>query len=194
MGRRICALLGCTFSREELLHLQTLAFVVDPEVLALAEAVSRRLRVGIPTSNAPLLHEALPPARLDKRRQLHAAFLYVRSALLPALEQPLQGWLGHRAPFAFEAEYAPAAGIERLLCGTPPILCLLAFEAALELLGELDPFAVRAKSEARGDFFLELVERECAGLGLGIAYRAPRASAAARSRCGTPKRTRSCRR
>ncbi len=60
MARRICELLGCTFSRAELLRLQTLAFVLDPEVLALAEAVSRRLRIGILTNNAPLLHEALP--------------------------------------------------------------------------------------------------------------------------------------
>jgi putative hydrolase of the HAD superfamily len=60
MERRICELLGCAFSREELHRLQALAFVVDPEVLALAEAVSQRLRVGILTNNAPLLHEALP--------------------------------------------------------------------------------------------------------------------------------------
>ena len=102
------------------------------------------------------------------------AFVYARSDLVPALEQPLQGWLGHRAPFAFEADYAPAAGIERLLCGTPPILSLLAFEAALELLGGLDPRAVRAKSEALGDYFIECVERECAGMDVAIA--SPRAA------------------
>jgi kynureninase len=102
------------------------------------------------------------------------AFVYVRGELVPALEQPLQGWLGHRAPFAFEADYEPASGIERLLCGTPPILSLLAFEAALELLGALDPLAVRAKSEALGDFFIACAERECAGLGVEIA--SPRAA------------------
>jgi kynureninase len=102
------------------------------------------------------------------------AFAYVRGELLPALEQPLQGWLGHRAPFAFEADYAPAAGIERLLCGTPPILSLLAFEAALELLGGLDPRAVRGKSEALGEFFIACVDRECAGLGVELA--SPRAA------------------
>jgi kynureninase len=102
------------------------------------------------------------------------AFVYVRSELLPALEQPLQGWLGHRAPFAFEADYAPAPGIERLLCGTPPILSLVAFEAALELLADLDSHAVRAKSEALGDFFIACVERECAGLDVAIA--SPRAA------------------
>jgi kynureninase len=102
------------------------------------------------------------------------AFVYVRRELQPALEQPLQGWLGHRAPFAFDADYQPAAGIERLLCGTPPILSLLALEAALELLGGVDPPAVRAKSEALGDFFIERVERECAGLGISLA--SPRAA------------------
>ncbi len=122
------------------------------------------------------------------------AFVYVRSELVSALEQPLQGWLGHRAPFAFEAEYEPAFGIERLLCGTPPILSLLALEAALELLGGLDPLAVRAKSEALGDSSSRASSASARGSASRWPRRARRASAAARSPCVTPKRTRSCRR
>lgn len=61
-----------------------------------------------------------------------------------------------------------------MFTGTPPILSLLALEAALELIGTLDPLAVRAKSEALGDFFIECVERECAGLGVALA--SPRAA------------------
>jgi kynureninase len=42
--------------------------------------------------------------------------------------QPLCGWFGHASPFAFEASYSPAPGIQRFLCGTPPILSLAALE------------------------------------------------------------------
>jgi kynureninase len=31
----------------------------------------------------------------------------------------LSGWLGHRAPFAFEPSYRPGEGIERMRVGTP---------------------------------------------------------------------------
>jgi glucose-1-phosphatase len=60
MARRIGELLGCSFSRGELLRLQALAFRVRPDVLALAERVRATTRVGMLTNNAPLLHEALP--------------------------------------------------------------------------------------------------------------------------------------
>ena len=60
MEKRICELLGCTFTRQELLALQARAFSLDAEALALAAAVAERVRVGILTNNAPLLPEALP--------------------------------------------------------------------------------------------------------------------------------------
>lgn len=96
------------------------------------------------------------------------AFVYVRADLLPGIEQPLEGWLGHAAPFAFEETYRAAPGIERMLCGTPPILSLLAFEAALDVIEAADPTLVRAKSESLGDEFIEGIERECAGLDVSV--------------------------
>jgi kynureninase len=38
-------------------------------------------------------------------------------ALHEVFETPLQGWMGHEAPFALEADYRPAPGVERLRCG-----------------------------------------------------------------------------
>ena len=46
--------------------------------------------------------------------------------------QPLSGWLGHAAPFAFSSEYEPARGIARFVCGTPPVLSLAALECGVD--------------------------------------------------------------
>ncbi|MCH9652124.1 MAG: kynureninase [Deltaproteobacteria bacterium] len=97
------------------------------------------------------------------------SFAYVRRELQDRLEQPLQGWLGHRAPFAFEPTYRPAPGIQRILCGTPPILSLVALESGVDLLLEADLTEIRAKSMAMGDFFIRLVKQRCGDLAPGLA-------------------------
>ncbi len=97
------------------------------------------------------------------------AFLYVAPALQDQMEPVLSGWMGHAAPFAFDPRYAPAPGIRRHLVGTPPILALVALEAALEVWDGVDLAAVRAKSMALGDGFIALVEATCAGHGLTLA-------------------------
>jgi kynureninase len=97
------------------------------------------------------------------------AFLYVAERLQAELEPVLTGWMGHARPFDFSTQYAPAPGIRRQLCGTPPILSLAALEAALELWEEVDIEAVRAKSMAMGDLFIALVEERCRGQGFTLA-------------------------
>ncbi|HSI17042.1 MAG TPA: aminotransferase class V-fold PLP-dependent enzyme, partial [Sphingomonas sp.] len=47
------------------------------------------------------------------------AFLHVHTRWQEVLANPLSGWMGHAAPFAFEDRYAPAAGMTRWLTGTP---------------------------------------------------------------------------
>jgi kynureninase len=87
--------------------------------------------------------------------------------------QPLSGWLGHAAPFAFSSEYEPARGIARFVCGTPPVLSLAALECgvdtvlAAERIGGLA--AIRDKSLALTDLFITLVEERCAGHDLTLA-------------------------
>lgn len=46
--------------------------------------------------------------------------------------QPLAGWWGHAAPFAFTPDYQAAAGITRYQCGTQPILSLTALDCGLD--------------------------------------------------------------
>ena len=87
--------------------------------------------------------------------------------------QPLTGWFGHAAPFAFTPAYQSAPGMARFLCGTPPIISLAVLDAALDVFDAAHALggmvALRTKSLALGDLFMELVEQRCAGLGLGIA-------------------------
>ncbi|WP_338446625.1 kynureninase [Pelagerythrobacter marensis] len=81
------------------------------------------------------------------------AFAYAARRHHAALEQPLTGWMGHAAPFAFSDDYAPAPGVERLLAGTPPILGLAALEAGVELIAEIGIERLAAKSRALSEFF-----------------------------------------
>lgn len=83
------------------------------------------------------------------------AYAYVAERHHGALEQPLTGWMGHAAPFAFTDDYAPAPGVARLLCGTPPILGLAALEVGVDLVAEIGVERLYAKSQALSEFFRE---------------------------------------
>ena len=83
--------------------------------------------------------------------------------------QPLSGWFGHEAPFAFDPGYRPAKGIERYLTGTPPVLSMVALDEALAIWDRTSMAAVRTKSVALTELFIERVERECAGHDLRLA-------------------------
>ncbi|MFF2997644.1 kynureninase [Streptomyces sp. NPDC057950] len=86
------------------------------------------------------------------------AYLYVRAGLQDRFDSPLPGWNSHTNPFDMSAEFIPAPGALRGRVGTPDILSMLALEAALEVWDGVSVDAVRAKSLALGDFFLECVE------------------------------------
>jgi len=101
------------------------------------------------------------------------AFLYVAGRHQAEFVQPLTGWLGHAAPFAFETSYRPAPGIARALCGTPPILSLAALEVGVDSVLAADAQALRAKSMALGDLFIDAVEGQ-GGDQLGLRLASPR--------------------
>ncbi|MCO4696881.1 kynureninase [Streptomyces sp. RO-S4] len=85
------------------------------------------------------------------------AYLYVRADLQDRFDSPLPGWNSHAEPFGMRSEYQPAEGAVRGRVGTPDILSMLALEAALEVWDGVTVEAVRAKSLALTDFFLECV-------------------------------------
>ena len=96
------------------------------------------------------------------------AFIWVPARHQQAFRQPLSGWCGHAAPFAMQADFAPAGGIGRALCGTQPILALALVECGLDIFAQTDMAAIRAKSLALTDLFIDLVARRCASHPLGL--------------------------
>ena len=86
------------------------------------------------------------------------AFAYVAKRHHAGLAQPLTGWFGHARPFAFSDEYEAAPGIEQLQCGTSPVLGLAALEIGVDLIADIGPARLEAKSIAQRAFFLEALE------------------------------------
>ncbi|MFJ8920688.1 kynureninase [Streptomyces sp. NPDC102415] len=85
------------------------------------------------------------------------AYLYVAERHQEAFDSPLPGWTSHADPFAMTPGYTPAEGSVRGRVGTPDILSMLALEASLDVWDGVSVDAVRAKSLALTDFFLECV-------------------------------------
>ncbi|MFC5173293.1 kynureninase [Streptomyces mutomycini] len=85
------------------------------------------------------------------------AFLYVAERHQAAFDSPLPGWTSHADPFGMTPGYVPADGSVRGRVGTPDILSMLALEASLDVWEGVSVEAVRAKSLALTDFFLECV-------------------------------------
>ncbi len=90
------------------------------------------------------------------------AFLWVATRHQAQFLHPLSGWWGHAAPFAMQSDFQPAHGIRRALCGTQPITSLALVECGLSIFAQTTMLAVRNKSLALTDLFIQLVEARCA--------------------------------
>lgn len=100
------------------------------------------------------------------------AFAWVNTRLVERFRQPLAGWWGHAKPFEFTPAYRPAQGIARYLCGTQPIISMSALECGLDIFVHAEALggiqALRSKSLALTDLFIELVEARCGDFGLEL--------------------------
>ena len=83
------------------------------------------------------------------------AFAYAARRHHAGLESPLQGWMGHAAPFDFASDYRPANGVRSLLTGTPPILAMVALAAGVATFDGIDMAAAEAKSAALAALFAQ---------------------------------------
>lgn len=100
------------------------------------------------------------------------AFAYVNSRHLPALRQPIWGWMGRKDAFEMAAGYEPAAGIRGFLSGTPAIFGMLAMRGTLDLIEETGMAAVRAKSLDLTAYAVDLFEAWLKPL--GVQFSSPR--------------------
>ncbi len=80
----------------------------------------------------------------------------------------LSGWFGHARPFAFEEDFEAAGGVERFLCGTPGVLGMAALEEGVDVMLRADMDAVRAKSVALAELFIEAMEQHCGAYGFAL--------------------------
>ncbi len=112
------------------------------------------------------------------------AYLMVAARHQAAWANPISGWMGHAAPFAFTDAYAPGEGMERWRSGTPAMLSMNALEAGVDEMAGVDMTALFAKSAALFDILaaqgdaigLECVTpREPTKRGSHIAFRHARA-------------------
>ncbi len=86
------------------------------------------------------------------------AYLYVAPRLMEDFSNPIAGWFGHARPFDFSEVFEPAPGIARARVGTPHVLSMIAFEAALAVFDDVDVDQVRAKSVSLTSLFIDLVD------------------------------------
>ncbi|WP_136617807.1 MULTISPECIES: kynureninase [Mesorhizobium] len=96
------------------------------------------------------------------------AFIYAAQRHHGEISQPLSGWWGHARPFAFERGYVAGTGIRRFLCGTQPVLSIRALKGALAIWNDVDMAALRKKSVALTELFIQLVEAKCGAYGLTL--------------------------
>jgi kynureninase len=85
------------------------------------------------------------------------AFVYAARRHHAHLHNPLPGWHSHAEPFEMARRYQPAAGIDRLRTGTPPVLSLLALEAALSAYAGVDLDLTLAKARSLTGLFIDVV-------------------------------------
>lgn len=97
------------------------------------------------------------------------AWAYVAARHQANFEQPIRGWLGAGDPFGMGRDYVPAAGIQRVVSGTPPILGMLAMQDMITLISEAGMDAVREKSMQLTSFAVEAFDEVLAPLGAVLA-------------------------
>jgi kynureninase len=96
------------------------------------------------------------------------AFLYVNKKIQDEVTSPIWGWWGQDNPFEFDLNYQPAAGVQRFLVGTAPMLSMLAMEEALTPLLEAGMDQLRAKSILMTDYATFLTDTLLAPLGFSL--------------------------
>jgi kynureninase len=100
-------------------------------------------------------------------------FVWVHPRHVDSALQPLSGWWGHAAPFAFVPHYQAAPGILRYQCGSQPVLSMIALDEGVGTVLAAQPYggmnALRAKSLALTDLFISQAAQWSDAFGVTVA-------------------------
>ena len=96
------------------------------------------------------------------------AFGYVAARHQDRLRQPIQGWMGHAAPFVMGPGYEAGAGMRGFISGTPPVLGMVGIEDTVDLIESVGLGAVRDKAAGLGRFVIAAVDERLARLGVRL--------------------------
>jgi len=86
------------------------------------------------------------------------AFVYAAHRHHQQMGQPITGWFGAKNVFAMAPSYEPAAGIRRMLSGTPQITGLVAVDEGVKLVAEAGIDRIHAKAMALTQMVVDLVD------------------------------------
>ena len=96
------------------------------------------------------------------------SFLYIESGLHSILENPIQGWFGHKKPFDFLEYYEPSDGIEKFGAGTQHIISLAALEVGIDITLEAGIKNISSKSKKMSTYLMKVIKEELVPLGYVI--------------------------
>jgi kynureninase len=96
------------------------------------------------------------------------AWLFVRKALQPVLQPPIQGWFAQHDQFAMGPVFEPTDTIRRFQIASPSIMGLRAVKIAFEMIGEAGISAIARKAELGTEFMIRLVDEWLVPLGFRL--------------------------
>jgi kynureninase len=96
------------------------------------------------------------------------AWLFVRKALQPVLNPPIQGWFAQKDQFAMGPAFEPTTTIRRFQIASPSIMGLRSVKLAFELIDEAGISAIARKAELGTEYMIQLVDEWLVPLGFRL--------------------------
>ena len=96
------------------------------------------------------------------------SFLYIESGLHSLLENPIQGWFGHKNPFDFNPQYKSAEKLDHFKNGTPPILSMQAVESGIDLTLKAGILNIRDKSIKQSEMIIMAIKDHLNSFGYNL--------------------------
>ncbi len=96
------------------------------------------------------------------------AYIYVRPDHQDDAWPAIAGWIGHADYFAFAEHYAPGAGVNRFMTGTPTVVANEVFSAAAAILRDVHPDDLFAKHRSLSELTKDLLAQECTAHGIEL--------------------------